>query len=244
MTAPQVPDSSPSAPARSAPPRVAPDRSPADRVAAPDRVAPTRPDPARTVPGREHAARASSSEAPAGPSDGGQPTTRQAAVTDDAGGPPTTRQPAVADDGRVRRPGPPRPPVARGTADRPGATKPQAGRTRQARLALKRIDPWSVFLFSLLASVFMGIALVVAVFALFTVLDALGVVSSINELVGEVTGETAALLTTSRLVGGAAVLGAVNVVLLTLLATLGAVLYNLCASLTGGIELTLGERDG
>ena len=39
-------------------------------------------------------------------------------------------------------------------------------------------------------------------------------------------------------------LGAVNVVLLTLLATLGALLYNLCSSFTGGIELTLGERDG
>ncbi len=39
-------------------------------------------------------------------------------------------------------------------------------------------------------------------------------------------------------------LAAVNVVLLTLLATLSALLYNLCASFTGGIELTLGERDG
>ncbi len=42
---------------------------------------------------------------------------------------------------------------------------------------------------------------------------------------------------------GAAVLAALNVVLLTLLATLGSLLYNLCASFTGGIELTLGERD-
>jgi hypothetical protein len=45
-------------------------------------------------------------------------------------------------------------------------------------------------------------------------------------------------------IGGAAVLAALNVVLLTLLATLGALLYNLCASFTGGLELTLGERDG
>ncbi len=34
------------------------------------------------------------------------------------------------------------------------------------------------------------------------------------------------------------------VTLLTLLATLGSLLYNLCASFTGGVEVTLGERDG
>ena len=34
-----------------------------------------------------------------------------------------------------------------------------------------------------------------------------------------------------------------DIVLLTVLATLGAFLYNLCAALTGGIEVTLTERD-
>ena len=51
------------------------------------------------------------------------------------------------------------------------------------------------------------------------------------------------LFTGGRIVGGAAVLAAVNVVLLTLLATLGALLYNVCASFTGGLELSFGERD-
>ncbi|TAL23140.1 MAG: hypothetical protein EPN99_04845, partial [Frankiales bacterium] len=62
----------------------------------------------------------------------------------------------------------------------------------------------------------------------------------------EVTGgslETDALLTPGRVVGGAAVLAAVNIVFLTLLATLGALLFNVCASFTGGLELTFGERD-
>jgi ABC-type glucose/galactose transport system permease subunit len=103
-----------------------------------------------------------------------------------------------------------------------------------------------VFLFSLVASVFLGLALVVAVAALYAVLGSLGVTDSVNQLFAEVTGSSptsAALLTSSRIVGGAAVLAAVNVVFLTLLATLSALLYNLCASFTGGIELTLGERD-
>jgi len=120
------------------------------------------------------------------------------------------------------------------------------GRSRRARLTLKRIDPWSVFLFSLVASVFVGIAVIVAVAVLYAVVGSLGITESLNELFAEVTGGslvTDPLLTTGRVVGGAAVLAAVNVVFLTLLATLSALLYNLCASFTGGLELTLGERD-
>lgn len=148
-----------------------------------------------------------------------------------------------------------RAPVPRPAGARPGprvearpaaGARPSAGRTRRARLAVRRIDPWSVFLFSLVASIFLGIALIVAVAVLYAVLSRLGVTSSLNDLFAEVTGGSAAtepLLTSSRIVGGAAVVSAVNVVFLTLLATLGSLLYNLCASFTGGIELTLGERD-
>ena len=39
------------------------------------------------------------------------------------------------------------------------------------------------------------------------------------------------------------VIGAVNVVLFTALCTLGAFIYNVCADLVGGVELTLAERD-
>lgn len=163
---------------------------------------------------------------------------------------PTTVLPA---GGRPPRPSPQRPvggprPAA-GTAPRAaggGGARPVAGRTRRARLSLRRIDPWSVFLFSLVAAVFLGVALVVAVAVLYAVLGSLGVTGSLNQLVAEVTGGNATtepLLTGGRIIGGAAVLAAVNIVLLTLLATLGALLYNVCASFTGGLELTFGERD-
>ena len=102
-----------------------------------------------------------------------------------------------------------------------------------------------MFVFSLIAALLLGIALVAAVAALYAVLDGLGVQSSVNQLFAEVVGEgSGPLITGRRVIGGAAVLAALNVVLLTLLATLGALLYNLCASFTGGLELTLGERDG
>jgi hypothetical protein len=163
--------------------------------------------------------------------------------------PPTpasgTGRPAAASGARTAGQGPRRP-VPRPAVARPEESAARgAGKARKARLALKRIDPWSVFVFSLIAALLLGIALVAAVAALYVVLDGLGVQSSVNELFAEVVGSgSGPLITARRVIGGAAVLAALNVVLLTLLATLGALLYNLCASFTGGLELTLGERDG
>ena len=183
--------------------------------------------------------------APADPGAGWATREEPARATSPAAGsdattvlPSGARRPAA---GRPASPG--SRPASAGT--RP-STRPVAGRSRRARLTLRRIDPWSVFLFSLVASVFIGIALVVAVAVMYAVLGSLGVTESLNELYVEVTGgdiTTDALLTSGRIVGGAAVLAAVNVVFLTLLATLSALLYNLCSSFTGGIELTFGERD-
>jgi hypothetical protein len=159
----------------------------------------------------------------------------------------TTVLPAA--ERRPDRPAPrpePRPGASRAAA-RP-APRP-AGRSRRARLVLQRLDPWSVFLFSLVASICLGIVLLVAVAALYFILSSLGVLSSVNNVLGEVLGgagpdEVAApFFTAGRVLGATAVLAAVDVVLLTVLATLGALLYNLCASLTGGIEVVLGERD-
>ena len=79
---------------------------------------------------------------------------------------------------------------------------------------------------------------------LYAVLGSLGVTGSLNQLFAELTGGSASgspLFTTGRIVGGAAVLAAVNVVLLTLLATLGALLYNLASSLVGGLQVTLSD---
>ncbi|MCW2614302.1 MAG: hypothetical protein JWN08_1296, partial [Frankiales bacterium] len=118
-----------------------------------------------------------------------------------------------------------------------------SAKSRRARLALQRIDPWSVFLYTLLSSVFLGVALIVAAFVLYVVLGALGVPETVNDLYVELTDASSPLLTSGRVLAATAVLAAVNVVLLTLLATLAALLYNLCASFTGGIEVTLGERD-
>jgi hypothetical protein len=105
-----------------------------------------------------------------------------------------------------------------------------------------------VFLLALVTSLFLAIVLVVAVVALYAVLAAAGVPDSVNQLFAEVTRrpgrpEPGPLITAGRAITTAGVVAAVDVVLLTALSTLGALLYNVCASFTGGVEVTLAERD-
>jgi Transmembrane domain of unknown function (DUF3566) len=123
---------------------------------------------------------------------------------------------------------------------------------RRARLNLKRIDPWSVMKFSFAVSVVLFIVVVVATSVLYLALDAMGVWGEINnslkELVSASGGADQATSSPFRItawgvIGTSMLIGAVNVVLFTALATLGAFIYNVCADLVGGVELTLAERD-
>jgi hypothetical protein len=123
---------------------------------------------------------------------------------------------------------------------------------RRARLNLKRIDPWSVMKFSFAVSVVLFIVVVVATSVLYLALDAMGVWGEVNkslsDLVNASGGADTATTSTFRItawgvIGTSMLIGAVNVVLFTALATLGAFIYNVCADLVGGVELTLAERD-
>ncbi len=119
---------------------------------------------------------------------------------------------------------------------------------RRARLHLKRIDPWSVMKFSFAVSLVLFFVAIVATSVLYLALDAMGVFDSVNGMIAEITGETAAEATPFRItakgvIGTSVLLGAVNMVLFTALATLGAFVYNVCADLVGGIEVTLSEKE-
>ncbi len=69
--------------------------------------------------------------------------------------------------------------------------------------------------------------------------------SSLSDLISAGGGAEASTfqITAKGVIGTSALIGLVNVVLFTALATLGAFIYNVCADLVGGIELTLAERD-
>jgi hypothetical protein len=132
-------------------------------------------------------------------------------------------------------------------------TKSQAGRAprrvRRARLRLTHIDPWSVMKTSFLLSIAVGIVTVVAVAIVWTVLGAAGVWSSIDSTVTDVVGENGSTfsiedyLGMSRVMGFTMIIAVIDVVLVTVIATLGAFLYNLAAALLGGIEVVLAEEE-
>jgi len=115
------------------------------------------------------------------------------------------------------------------------------------KLTLARVDPFSVLKISFLLSVALGIAGVVAVTVLWGMLNGMGVFStitdSINELQSNATGasrlDIADWFGFGRVLALAVVFGGVDVILLTAMSTLMAFIYNLCASLLGGVQLTL-----
>jgi hypothetical protein len=126
------------------------------------------------------------------------------------------------------------------------ASAARPGRTRRARLRLVRLDPWSVMKTSFLLSIAFGIMCVVAVFIIWSVLTAANVFGAINESMSSITGETFAVedyVGMDRVLSFTMLVAVLDVVLITAVATLGAFLYNLAASLLGGLEVTLAEDE-
>lgn len=158
---------------------------------------------------------------PAGPAQGGP------------GAPAGAAAPASA------RPGTARPPR------RPG----KAGRgPRRARLQLRHIDTWSAFKISLVLSIALFFIWMVAIGILYAVLSALGVFNTLNDLFGQLgsasgSNSSSSVITPGIVLGGAAVIGAINIILMTALCTVATFIYNMCADLVGGLEVTLSERD-
>ncbi|MGY1660177.1 DUF3566 domain-containing protein [Geodermatophilus sp. SYSU D00705] len=136
---------------------------------------------------------------------------------------------------------------ATGSAGKPGKQKPARG-PRRARLQLRHIDTWSALKISLVLSIAMFFIWMVAVGVLYGVLSGLGVFDTLNDLFGQLGTASGAdgsteVITPGIVFGGAAVIGAINIVLMTALCTVAAFIYNMCSDLVGGLEVTLSERD-
>jgi hypothetical protein len=148
--------------------------------------------------------------------------------------------------GQSARPAPAGPAGAPVTA----AARPGGAQARRADLVLARLEPWSVMKFSFLMSLVAWVVLFVAVAFLYFMLSSLGVFSSLQHTLGSVTSSSGSSgmnlshwFSASRILGYTMLLGAVNIVLLTALSTVGAMIYNLVTRLGGGIEVTLRESD-
>jgi hypothetical protein len=141
-------------------------------------------------------------------------------------------------------------PVAAVPASPASATKNSGlRRTRKARLRLSRVDPWSVMKTSFLFSIAFGIMFWVAVSVVWTVIVSSGLFDAINVQIANLLSSPTSqsnfriddYISTNKVLGIAALLAVVNVVISTALGTLAAFLYNLSANILGGLELTLAE---
>ena len=190
------------------------------------------------------------------------PSDRPAKKPKSSGGPPPKGKPHVVDPIETartskgsqatttvipakdqQRSAKPRTPSAQAQRTPPAAA--QAG--RRASLRLVHVEPWSVTRLAFVVSVAMMIVAVVAVSIFWIVLSVTGVWGQINDSVTSVLSDDGGTfdikdyLGFGRLFGLTLVLSAINVVLMTALATIGAHLYNLAAQLLGGLEVTFSD---
>lgn len=118
---------------------------------------------------------------------------------------------------------------------------------RRARVAVTRIDPWSVMKLSFVLSLALVVIFMVAAAILWWVLNASGVFDQLNTSLQSITGTSNLRLQDiaplGRVMGIGALIGLIDVVLLTALATLATFLFNLTTGLVGGVDVVLTESD-
>ncbi len=213
-----------------------PDRNRAapERVPAPDAVRPAAP-----AAGRGASATAAYERPIAAPASAGTAAASPHAVT--------TTSPGALDDQLEAVP------AERPSASRiPGRSGPGSGSARppgagrRAKLRLSKVNPLTVTRLSFAFSLCVFVVLLVAVAVLWFVLNSIGVFGSVTDAADTLTDSSASdvksWLSFGRAMELSLLVGAINVILMTALTTLGALLYNLCAEMIGGIELTLSDQ--
>ncbi|MBE3073677.1 MAG: DUF3566 domain-containing protein [Actinobacteria bacterium] len=144
----------------------------------------------------------------------------------------------------VRTDGSSGPDQTAGAAATPGGNRQVT--PRRVKLGVSRIDPWSVMKLSFLLSVAVGIAGVVMITVLWTILSSMGVFADMSRTVEAVLNTTNGAkfdlmdyIGLGRVVSLSIVIAVIDVILMTAISTLGAFLYNVCSSLVGGLQITL-----
>ncbi len=208
-------------------------------------------------------------ESPAAQPSPDPPAVSAAAFTWETPEPPATSPSSPArtflrSAGNVKPPPPARPTVTAVSPPQPASAPAPAPATvrrvppkaaakrsvRQAHLTVARVEPWSVMKFSFVVSLVAFVILFVVVTVLWGSLSALGVFDSLQRVVSSVTSSqtsngvnAAKWFSASRILGWTALLGSLNIVLITAMSTIGAVVYNLTSRLVGGVEVTLRETE-
>ena len=118
-------------------------------------------------------------------------------------------------------------------------SKPKPAPVKQVRLKLAYVDLWSAVKVSSLVAVVVSVSLLVVNLMLWGILSATGILGALQGIVTDVLGEGGsaiiALTEFSQVFGLSMVSFVINLVSITVLGSLGTVVYNLIAKLTGGL---------
>lgn len=180
------------------------------------------------------------------PADAAPTSSTTAASTTDGSTAETTRFPAAAAPNRAEGSGGVSRAYSGGAAGQAAPIISPAERRGplESTLVLRRIDPWSAFTTVLGLMFALYLVWMVAIGVTYLLLSGMGVWDRLGGLLSGVAGdESASVIGPSTIFLYSGGVGLLNVLLLSILATLAVFIYNLAAGLTGGgVQVTLGDR--
>lgn len=117
---------------------------------------------------------------------------------------------------------------------------------RRVKMTIQKVEPLSILKIGFLLSVAMGIMIVVAMLLLWLVLDAMHVFAQLNDLFETLNSEQllqlAAYLGFGRWMSFAVIIAIIDIVMMTALFAVGALVYNFIAALVGGLNITVTDE--
>lgn len=115
-------------------------------------------------------------------------------------------------------------------------------RSRQARVVVRKLGPWSVLKLSFLFYLCVMVVFLGAMVILYGILSAIGALDSLTRLIRDLFADQTFEIHGDWLFSRGLLIGLGMVLLWTLINVFVVFLYNLLSDIVGGIEVTLSER--
>lgn len=121
--------------------------------------------------------------------------------------------------------------------------KASVPRARRMNLSVTRVDPWSVTKITFMLSIAGAIIQLVAVALIWFIMNAAGLFDAVNNLGTQLSSSfnITDMISLPRVLGAVTILSVFEIVIICVLAAIGAFLYNVSSRLVGGVHVTLGD---
>jgi hypothetical protein len=124
---------------------------------------------------------------------------------------------------------------------RKSGAKAKGTDVKQVRLRLVYIDFWSALKLSFLLGLAQLVVVVIATVVVYLVFVQSGLFQTANDVAGQVLGQNSfdinSVVSMGRTVGIGAAVGAVNLIVITVLGAVSAIIYNAAAKVVGGLQV-------